>query len=185
MRADGPIAPATAEWTDENPGILLIAGPGGPFSAMALFFRITWSPDGQGPVLLLSARPDGSGGMAQRDNVLLSDNPTPAGHLKTSFIAVPRSFRNVSTFDNQLHIQVLCVRTDSDLMGYRYIDAVAVPGMVVQLVWEDLKPPRTLELPPELPETKRHSVSALLVPTHSAQIIVDGGALQGKPARTT
>ena len=39
-----PLNPGKVDWTGENPGILLKDGPDGPFTAMALFFRIVYSP---------------------------------------------------------------------------------------------------------------------------------------------
>ena len=46
-----PITPGVVDWTGENPGILL-KNDDDSFSAMALFFRVAWSPVGQGQVLL-------------------------------------------------------------------------------------------------------------------------------------
>ena len=47
-----PVTPGVVDWTGENPGILL-KDEAGDFTAMALFFRVAWSPVGQGQVLLL------------------------------------------------------------------------------------------------------------------------------------
>lgn len=183
MRADSPLASGNVDWTGENPGILLKEAPDGPFSAMALFFRIAWSPAGQGQVLLLYARPDGPGGPTQRDNVLISDNPALADYLKANFIALLPGFGNLSAFPNLPHLQALRVRTDGDPMGQRYTETVVAPDIVVELVWERLDPPRALELPPELTGTKVHSMATLLVPARDAQIIVNGRRLPGQPAR--
>ena len=43
-----PITPGTVDWTGENPGILL-KDASGAFTAMALFFRVAWSPGRSGP----------------------------------------------------------------------------------------------------------------------------------------
>ena len=183
MRADSPLASGTVDWTGENPGILLKESADGPFSAMALFFRIAWSPAGQGQVLLLYARPGGPGGSSQRDNVLIGDNPALAEYLKTNFIGLLPTFRDVPAFSDLPHLQALRVRTDGDPMGRRYVETVVAPDMVVELVWEDLESPRALELPPELTGTKAHSMSTLLVPARSASIFVSGRRLPGQPAK--
>lgn len=183
MRADSPLASGTVDWTGENPGILLKEDPDGPFSAMALFFRIAWSPAGQGQVLLLYGRPDASGGPSQRDNVLISDNPGLAEYLKTNFIALLPAFRNVPAFPDLPQLHALRVRADGDPMGHRYAETVVAPDMVVELVWEELEPPRALELPPELTGTKAHAMSTTLVPARKAQIIVGGRRLPGVPAK--
>ena len=56
MPLSEPITPGTVEWTGENPGILL-TNDDGSFAAMALFFRVAWSPVGQGQVLLFYGTP--------------------------------------------------------------------------------------------------------------------------------
>ena len=57
MPLSEPVTPGVVDWTGENPGILLKDAQGN-FSAMALFFRVAWSPVGQGQVLLLYGTPD-------------------------------------------------------------------------------------------------------------------------------
>ena len=53
-----PINPGTVVWTGENPGILLKEDPDGPWSALAMFFRIFYSPAGRGSALMLYEKPD-------------------------------------------------------------------------------------------------------------------------------
>ena len=49
----------------------------------------------------------------------------------------------------------------------------------MELVWEDLEPPRALELTPDQVGTAEHTMFTLLVPAQSAQIIVNGHLLPG------
>lgn len=179
MKPGVPIAPGTVDWTGENPGILLKETPDGPFSAMALFFRIAWSPVGQGQVLLLYAEP----GAASEANVLVSDNRPLAAYLKENFFGRLPAFRDAPAFAGLRDLDALRVRAGGDPMGHRYTETVAAAGMTVELVWEDLEAPRALELPPELTGTKAHFMSTLLVPAKSAQILVNGRRLPGQPAR--
>ena len=179
MKAGVAIAPGSVDWTGENPGILLKETEDGPFSAMALFFRIAWSPVGQGQVLLLYEKP----GEASGSNVLIADNAPLAAFLKDNFIGRLPAFRDAPAFQALRDVQALRVRSGGDPMSHRYTETVAAPGLNVELVWEDLEPPRALELPPELTGTKAHFMSTLLVPARKAQILVNGRRLPGQPAK--
>jgi hypothetical protein len=180
VKPGAPIAAGRVDWTGENPGILLKETPDGPFSAMALFFRIAWSPVGQGQVLLLYADPNAGAGAA---NVLISDNRPLADYLKDNFIARLQAFREAPAFASLRHLQAHRIRSSGDPMGRRYCETVAGEGIAVELVWEELDAPRALELPPELTGTKVHAMSTLLVPARDAQIWVNGRRLPGRPAK--
>ena len=73
MPESEPITPGVVDWTGENPGILL-KHDDGSFSAMALFFRVAWSPLGQGQMLLLYGTPDSEQGSDEAPNIIISDN---------------------------------------------------------------------------------------------------------------
>ena len=63
----GPaINPGKIDWSGENPGILLKEDPEGPWSAMALFFRLAYSPEGPGQALLLFAAPEAEESLPDR-----------------------------------------------------------------------------------------------------------------------
>lgn len=51
----------TVEWSGENPGISLEEREGGPFVALASFFRVVLSPNGRGHALVLLRAPAGEG----------------------------------------------------------------------------------------------------------------------------
>jgi hypothetical protein len=65
-------------------------------------------------------------------------------------------------------------------MGHRYCETVVGAGLTVELVWEELERPRALELTPNQVGTGEHTMFTLLVPSHAAQIIVNGRSLPGK-----
>jgi len=85
MPLPNPVTPGSVDWTGENPGILL-KDEKGNFSAMALFFRVAWSPVGQGHVLLLYGSPDKAESTQDAPNVLVSDNAELAEFLKHNFM---------------------------------------------------------------------------------------------------
>jgi hypothetical protein len=166
------------DWTGENPGILLKA-PDGNFSAMALFFRIAWSPVGQGQVLLLFGTPGAADGAKGAPNVLLADNMPLADFLMQNFIGKLGAFRAAPAFDGVERRLAQAVRSTGDPMGGRYTETVSGGGLTVELVWEGLEPPKALELTRDQVGTGAHTMFTVLVPAREAQIIVNGRRLPG------
>lgn len=179
MPLESPITPGRVDWTGENPGILL-KHPDASLSAAALFFRVAWSPVGQGHALLLYGTPDAPDGPPEAPNILLSDNHALGEFLRDNFIGRLATFRDAPPFATLRHDSAHAVRSSGDPMGSRYTETVAGGDLTVELVWEDLEAPRALELPPELTGTRAHTMFTLLVPARSAQIMVNGRALPGE-----
>ena len=174
-----PITPGTVDWTDENPGILL-KDAAGNFSAMALFFRVAWSPVGQGHVLWLYGTPAAVAGTAEAPNVMMTDNMALGDFLKQNFIGRLGAFRAAPAFAEMPVKLAQAVRSSGDPMGHRYTETVSGDGLTIELVWEELEPPRALELTPDQVGTGGHTMFTLLVPARAAQIIVNGHCLQGQ-----
>ncbi len=147
---------------------------------MALFFRIAWSPVGQGQVLLLYGSPKQAQGTVEAPNVLMSDNADLADFLVENFIGKLAAFRDAPAFQHLRYVTAQAVRSFGDPAGHRYSETIAGEELVVELVWEDLEKPRALELTPDQVGTKAHTMFTLLVPARKAQIIVNGRALPGK-----
>ena len=178
MPLSKPITPGTVDWTGENPGILL-KNEDGSFTAMALFFRVAWSPVGQGQVLLLYGTPGKADADAGAPNILLSDNAELSQYLLDNFIGKLGAFRDSPAFDNLTHVVAQSIYSSGDPMGHRYTETVAGEGYSVELVWEDLESPCALELTPDQVGTGEHTMFTLLVPAQKAQIIVNGKSLPG------
>lgn len=178
MPLNEPVTPGVVDWTGENPGILL-KDANGNFSAMALFFRVAWSPAGQGQVLLLYGTPGAIDGPAEAPNVLMADNMAVAEYLMENFIGKLGAFRAAPAFDTLPRRSIQTVRVDGDPMGHRYTETISGEGLTVQLVWEELESPRALELTPDQVGTGEHVMFTLLVPARDAEINVNGHALPG------
>lgn len=170
--------PGRVDWTGENPGIVLVDAAGKP-TAMALFFRIVWSPVGRGTVLMLYGSPDSVEGTEAAPNVLVSDNPRLSEFLRTGFLADLEDFANCPAYRGLAHRDLETCRTSGDPTGTRYVETVSSRGLVVELVWEGLEEPKALELPPALTGTGAHTMFSLLVPAQRGRIIVNGRDLPG------
>ena len=179
MPLSEPITPGVVDWTGENPGILL-KNDDDSFSAMALFFRVVWSPVGQGQLLLLYGTPAQPQGSVDAPNIIISDNAELSHYLLNNFIGKLAAFRDAPAFKGIKHLIAQTVRTDGDPMSHRYSETVCGEGYSVQLVWEDLEAPRALELMPHQVGSGIHSMFSVLVPAQRASILVNGKALPGK-----
>lgn len=174
-----PITPGVVDWTGENPGILL-KNDDGSFSAMALFFRIAWSPFGQGQMLLLYGTPGSEQGDDEAPNIIISDNAELSEYLLESFVGRLAAFRDAPAFNGLKHLLAQSVKTAGDPMSHRYSETVSGEGISVQLVWEDMEHPRALELMPHQVGSGIHSMFSVLVPAQQGSILVNGKALPGK-----
>lgn len=179
MPLSEPITPGVVDWTGENPGILL-KNDDDSFAAMALFFRVAWSPVGQGQVLLLFASPNEEQGSAEAPNIILSDNSELSDYLLENFIGRLAVFRDAPAFKKLNHLVAQSVSSSGDPMSHRYTETVAGVGYTVELVWEQLEAPRALELMPNQVGSGIHTMYTVLVPAQQAQIIVNGKSLPGK-----
>ena len=177
-----PLNPGQVDWTGENPGILLKDGPDGPFTAMALFFRIVYSPVGRGHALLLFEDPNDARGLPDVRNVMMTDNEPLARHLMDTFIGKLAVFAEAPAFKTLQYVPIDAVHCGGDPRS-RYEEAVSGGGINVRLVWEELGEPKALELPPSLTGPKDRELFTLLIESRKASIMVDGKPLKGELGR--
>jgi hypothetical protein len=179
MPLSEPITPGIVDWTGENPGILL-KNDDDSFSAMALFFRVAWSPVGQGQVMLLYGTPNAQQGSDEAPNIIISDNAELSHYLLDNFIGRLAAFRDAPAFKGLKHLLAQSVHSDGDPMSHRYSETVSGEGVTVQLVWEALEHPRALELTPDQVGSGMHNMFTVLVPAQQGSILVNGKSLPGK-----
>lgn len=176
-----PINAGQLDWTGENPGIMLKESETGPWTALALFFRIAWSPEGRGSALVLYENPNVAVGHPQANNVVISDNEAMARFLMRSFVGKFGVFGDVPAFQTMTYLAMTHAATTGDPCGNRYTESIASSNLAVELVWEDLGRPTAIEIPPSLSGTRAHTMFSLLVEARRAAIFINGRSLPGKP----
>ncbi len=175
-----PIHPGRVAWTGENPGILLKKDPDGPWSSIALFFRVFWSPKGRGTALLLFEKPDVAESLPSVHNIMLSDNQPMAEFLLDTFISKLAVFAESPAFSAIQHVSI----TESYAAGdprSRYSEIVNADNINIELHWDGLGKPVALELPAELTGGKEHEAYNVLVESRQPEIKLNGKSLPGKP----
>ncbi len=177
-----PINPGTVVWTGENPGILLKEDPDGPWSALAMFFRIFYSPAGRGSALLLYEKPDLAASLPEACNVMITDNEPMARYLMSDFIARLGN----SPFGGSPAFRAVEVLKMTE--GYatgdprtRYTEVIKSDEVEVELIWDELGTPTALELPRELTGARENDLYSLLVESRKPAIILNGRTLPGRP----
>ena len=175
------VNPGRVDWSGENPGILLKTDPDGPFSAMALFFRINYSPAGRGQALLLFEDPQNNDSTSSVRNVMISDNRALADYLIENFIAKLAAFSGAPAFSAMQHVQASSILTRGDHRSV-YTETINTDDFTVELEWSELGEPIALELSPDLTGPKDREMYTLLVEAKKASIRIDGKALPGTPA---
>lgn len=174
------VNPGQVDWSGENPGILLKEDPEGPFSAMALFFRIACSPVGPGQALLLYEKPQEAASLPGAHNVMVSDNEALGHYLIDHFIAKLAAFAEAPAYGALRHLPAKAVRSEGDPRS-AYAEIVETADFSVELRWSGLGTPVALELPPSLTGPKDRELFTVLVEAREAAILVDGRQLPGVP----
>ena len=180
MPLSSPIHPGQVVWTGENPGILLKEDPNGPFSAIALFFRIYLSPKGRGTVLLLLDSPDEQRSFPDGCNVLLYDNKELAEYLLETFILKLPAFAALPACESLSLIPMEECRPEGD-PRVRYSEIIKANSLEIELVWDGLGTPTALELPAELTGGKENELYTLLIESTNPSIHINGQRLRGSP----
>ncbi len=180
MPLEHPIHPGRVVWTGENPGILLKQDPDGPWSAMALFFRIFWSPAGRGTALLMYENPNVVESLPAMANIMLSDNRPMAQFLLDNFIAKLLAFGGAPAFSALQHVDITESYTVGDPRS-RYSEVIKSDNLEIELTWGGLGKPIALELPAELTGGKEHEAYNVLVESRQPEIKLNGRILPGQP----
>ena len=180
MPLSSPIHPGQVVWTGENPGILLKENPDGPFSAIALFFRIYVSPAGRGTVLLLLDSPEEKRAFPESCNLLLNDNQDLAEYLLETFILRLPAFAALPSCESLSLIPIEECRSEGD-PRVRYSEIIMADSLDIELVWDGLGKPTALELPPELTGGKENELYTLLIESTNPSIHINGRRLPGSP----
>ncbi len=180
MPLSTPIHPGQVVWTGENPGILLKEDADGPFSAIALFFRIYLSPAGRGTVLLLLDSPEEQRTFPDGCNILLYDNKSLAEYLLESFILKLPAFAALPACHSVSLVPIEESHSDGDPRS-RYSEIIKAASLEVELVWDGLGQATALELPAELTGGKENELYTLLIESTEPSIHINGRRLAGRP----
>lgn len=178
-KASSPIHPGQVDWTGDNPGIYLKDEQDGPWTGLATFFRIVYSPFGMGSGVLLLDKPNEAAGLPSVNNFCLSDNEALARYLVDNFFSKFASFRVSPGLQAITYLQATEVHRAGDTRS-RYQEIVRSNEFEVVLTWEGLGAPYAVDMPVDKGPTKQHQMYSLFLDASDAHVTVNGRRLQGK-----
>jgi hypothetical protein len=176
-----PIHPGRVEWTGENPGIYLKDAQDGPWTGLATFFRVVYSPYGMGSGVLVLDQPDLAQGQPEAHNFCISDNETLARFLVDSFFSRFASFRVSPGLGAVRYLAATDVQRAGDTRS-RYQEIVRSDGFEVVMTWSGLGEPYAVDMPADKGPTGVHQMYSLFLDAADAQVTVNGKPLRGKVA---
>ena len=174
-----PVNPGQVEWSGDNPGIYLKRLSYGPFTALALFFRVVLSPHGRGTAMLVLGEPDVAAGWPIARNLCISDNQALCRYLIDGFVSNMPSFRGKAglTHASFLPLTATCTLGSTDS---RFAEVVESGTLVAEMAWEQLGAPFAVEVKKEQSSTGTHEMVSIFLEARAAQITLGGKALDGQ-----
>jgi len=174
-----PIHPGRIAWTGENPGIYLKETQDGPWTGLATFFRITWSPLGRGAGVLLLDQPTVVRGPPEVLNFCITDNERLARYLVADFFSKFASFRVSPGIKTISYLPLTAERRGGDSIS-NYAEIVASKDYEVVMTWKGLSTPYAVDMPPEKGPTQRHEMYSLFLDAADASVTINGRPLKGR-----
>lgn len=173
-----PIHPGRVDWTGDNPGIYLKDHQDGPWTSLATFFRIFYSPHGMGSGVLLLDEPNEEKSLPDTNNFCISDNEALARFLVEDFFSNFASFKVSSGLNAIQYLPLTEVRREGDTLT-EYSEIVCSADFEVRMTWGELSLPYAVDMPTENGPTKKHEMYSLFLDANAASIEVNGRALNG------
>jgi len=168
-------------WTGENPGIYLKDTQDGPWTGLATFFRIVYSPHGMGSGVLVLDEPGVAEGLPAVRNFCISDNEALARYLVDGFLAKFASFRVSPGVTNITYLPATEVARAGDTRT-RYQEIVKSAEYEVVMTWDALGPPYAVDMPPAMGATKVHEMYSVFIDAAVAGVTINGTPLKGRVA---
>lgn len=174
-----PIHPGQVDWTGDNPGIYLKDHQDGPWTSLATFFRIFYSPHGMGHGLLLLADPGEEKSLPDAHNFCITDNEDLARFLVADFFSNFASFKVSPGINAISYLPLTENRREGDTRS-EYSEVVCSAEFEVRMTWKDLGVPYAVDMPAANGPTKIHEMYSLFLDSGDASIEVNGRTLNGR-----
>jgi hypothetical protein len=172
-----PINPAHVDWSGENPGLYLREGEDGPYTCLASFFRVVYSPHGPGHALVLLWDPNAE----HPHNGIYTDNDTLGAWLRDNFVAYFGAFKGNPLVATMPLKSLEGVRRGGDAVC-EYAENLSAGDHKIKLVWAGLSAPYMVQLPTDRSATGVHEMFSLFLDAREGYVEVDGERARGQAA---
>lgn len=177
-----PVNPGQVEWSGDKPGIYLKRNADGPFTALALLFRVVLSPHGCGTAMLVLGDPDLAAGWPDARNLCITDNQALCTYLLDGFVANMPAFRGKAGLMHASFLPLTAARTMGSTDS-RFSEVVHSGTLVAEMAWEQLGTPFAVEAGKEQSSTGTHEMVSIFLEARTAQITLGGKSLDGQVAK--
>lgn len=174
-----PVNPREVAWTGENPGIYLKESQDGPWTGLATFFRVIYSPFGMGRGVIVLDSPDQATGYPNANNLCITDNQKLAEYLVNDFFSKFASFRVSPGIGAMTYLSLKSCTRAGDTRT-RYQETVRSEDVEVVMTWNELGKPYAVDMPSEKGPTKLHQMYSVFLDSADAKVEVNGKRLHGK-----
>lgn len=174
------IKTGTLDWTGDNPFIYLKTDAEQDWSSLSLYFRIASSDFGSGQAILVLDNPYEVGNGTET-RLMVTNNQSLAEYLLAEFVRHFGLFRTAVALDS-LKIVADGVFTTTNRFPNVVVESVAsqAAGITIDMQWHDMKQAAIcVDLPQSQTQTQKHEMMCVFHPAQSAQVLINGEALQG------
>lgn len=177
------VNPGKVEWSGENPGIYLKNSPMDPdYSALALFFRVVFSPYGRGHAAIVLGKPDCGSGWPDAPNFIITDNQPLMKWIVDGWVTKMPTFIGKAGLTGMSWLDCKTVEKDPGNLKKRYAETLIGGELTLDLIWEDMGPPLPVEVTAGNSATKEHEMYSVFLEAKSARIVINGEPLNGEVA---
>ena len=174
------IKTGTLDWTGDNPFIYLKTDAEQDWSSLSLYFRIASSDFGSGQAILVLDNPYAVGNGTET-RLMVTDNQPLAEYLLAEFVRHFGLFRKAVALD---HLKIVAdgVFTTTNRFPNVVVESVVsqAAGITIDMQWHDMKQAAIcVDLPQSQTQTQKHEMMCVFHPAQSAQVLINGEALQG------
>ena len=174
------IKTGTLDWTGDNPFIYLKTDAEQDWSSLSLYFRIASSDFGSGQAILVLDNPYEVGNGTET-RMMVTDKQPLAENLLVEFERHFGLFRKAVALD---HLKIVAdgVFTTTNRFPNVVVESVAsqAAGITIDMQWHDMQQAAIcVDLPQSQTQTQKHEMMCVFHPAQSAQVLINGVALQG------
>ena len=164
-------------WSGENPIILLKPTAEAPETTAVGFFRVDYSPAGNGHAVFVSSDLGGQGASADRIFACYTDNEELAAWIRGKTIGQLPEFQTHDLSDIPIRPGRFACMGDT---RRGWTEIVSTGDGEIRLTWSKLLAPFNLVVPVGSVPTIKHEINTCLYPAEAAEVVVDGRAAAGR-----
>jgi len=174
-----PVNPGNVEWSGDNPAIYLRESADGPWTCLAAYFNVVYSPHGRGRVMIMLGDPARAEGYPRARNACITDNAALAEYLVRDFVSLFPSFRGQPGLGAMTRYSSGSFREAGD-MATCWQHTAAASNLELTLRWRELGAPFAVEVGPEHCATGRHDMYSVFLEAGGASVLMNDQALDGR-----